>query len=196
MKHITSKLLSLLLCLAMLMSMVPVAYAENETEGADGQNPPTETANVAKIGGQEYQTLDDAIAAVKDGEIITLAAGEYTLNGNLDYASKAFTIEAADGVNVAFNMSAAVALHGAKITFDGITFDYKTNGDYIGIQHADTLVYNNCTIKGKAFLYANSETFNNCTFTQDNIDYNVWCYAGGEGFVENFINCTFNGKGK
>lgn len=33
MKHITSKLLSLLLCLAMLMSMVPVAYAVDETEG-------------------------------------------------------------------------------------------------------------------------------------------------------------------
>ena len=43
MKHITSKLLSLLLCLAMLMSMVPAAYADVETEGASGKNTPTET---------------------------------------------------------------------------------------------------------------------------------------------------------
>mgnify|MGYP000444056106 CR=1 FL=1 len=37
---------------------------------------------------------------------------------------------------------------GAKITFNNVTFDYKTNGNYIGLQHTDTLVYNNCTING------------------------------------------------
>ena len=101
MKHITSKLLSLLLCLAMLMSMVPAAYADVETEGASGKNTPTETnggaseqddayddapdtavvqstaaatTDAAKVGETGYTTLDDAIKAAKDGDTVTLLA--------------------------------------------------------------------------------------------------------------------------
>lgn len=154
----------------------------------------TENA-VAGINGVSYDSLTEAIAAVKDGETITiLAADEYKLNGSLAYTGKAFTIEAAAGVDVAFDMSAAVALYGAKITFKGVTFNYKTNGNYIGIQHADTLVYNNCTINGQVFLYAASETFNGCTFNQTSADaYNVWTYGAKK--VE-FNHCTFNCVGK
>lgn len=150
---------------------------------------------VAGINGVSYDSLTEAIEAVKDGETITIfAAGEYTLNGSLAYTGKAFTIEAAEGVDVAFNMSNAVALHGAKITFKGVTFNYTTNGNYIGIQHADTLVYNNCTINGQVFLYAASETFNGCTFNQNSADaYNVWTY-GAKNVA--FNDCMFNCVGK
>lgn len=121
-------------------------------------------------------------------------AGEYKLNGNLSYTGKAFTIAAAEGADVSFDMSAAVALHGAKITFNNVTFDYKTNGNYIGLQHTDTLVYNNCTINGVVFLYAVNETFNGCTFKQESPDaYNVWTY-GAQNVA--FNGCTFNCVGK
>lgn len=150
-------------------------------------------ASVAKIGTVEYTSLADAIAAAKDGDVIVVSAGEYK-NGSLTYTGKAFTIKAADGAKVSFDMSAAVALHGAKITFEGVTFDYKTNGNYIGIQHADTLVYNNCTINGQVFLYATNETFNGCTFKQTSAGaYNVWTY--GAKNVE-FNKCVFNCVGK
>lgn len=149
---------------------------------------------VAKIGTVKYDTLDDAIKAVENGGTIVVNAGEYTLNGSLTYTGKAFTIKAADGMDVSFDMSKAVALHGAKITFEGVIFDYKTNGNYIGLQHTDTLVYNKCTINGMVFLYATNETFNSCTFEQTNKDaYNVWTY--GAKNVE-FNSCTFNCVGK
>ena len=138
-----------------------------EDEGGGGDNVSEgETVTVATIGSATYESLDAAIAAVADGETIVVNAGEYTLNGNLSYAGKAFTIAAAEGATVSFDMSAAVALHGAKITFNNVTFDYKTNGNYIGLQHTDTLVYNNCTINGMVFLYAVNETFNGCTFNR------------------------------
>ncbi|HBO65686.1 MAG TPA: hypothetical protein DD628_03285 [Clostridiales bacterium] len=149
---------------------------------------------VAKIGTVEYATLDDAIEAAQNGEVIVVNAGEYNLNGSLTYTGKAFTIKAAVGVKVSFDMSAAVALHGAKITFEGVTFDYKTNDNYIGIQHADTLVYNNCTINGQVFLYATNETFNVCTFYQTSADaYNVWTYGAKN---VKFNGCVFNCVGK
>lgn len=152
-----------------------------------------QAAMVAKVGETAYETLDEAIEAVQDGETIVVNAGEYKLNGSLTYTGKAFTIQAAEGATVSFDMSAAVALHGAKITFSGVTFNYKTNKDYIGLQHTDTLVYNDCTVNGKVFLYAASETFNRCTFVQEVEDYNVWTY-GAKSVT--FNDCTFKNVGK
>ena len=166
-----------------------------EDEGGGAANVSEgETAAVATIGEAKYETLDEAITAVADGETIVVNAGEYTLNGSLNYTGKAFTIAAADGADVSFDMSAAVALHGAKITFNNVIFDYKTNGNYIGLQHADTLVYNNCTINGMVFLYAVNETFNGCTFNQTSAGaYNVWTY-GAQNVA--FNGCTFNCVGR
>ena len=167
----------------------------SEDEGGGGANVSEgETAAVATIGEAKYETLDAAIEAVADGQTIVFNAGEYKLNGNLSYTGKAFTIAAAEGADVSFDMSAAVALHGAKITFNNVTFDYKTNGNYIGLQHTDTLVYNNCTINGMVFLYAVNETFNGCTFNQTSAGaYNVWTY-GAQNVA--FNGCTFNCVGR
>ncbi len=148
---------------------------------------------VAKVGETAYETLDEAIKAVQDGETIVVNAGEYKLNGSLTYKDKAFTIQAAADAKVSFDMSEAVALHDAKITFSGVTFNYKTNKDYTGLQHADTLVYNDCTVNGKVFLYAASERFNRCTFVQEVEDYNVWTY-GAKSVT--FNDCTFKNVGK
>ena len=219
-KRVASLLLSLVMMLSLLPTTVYATGGTGETNGANVEATNTfdeggttsdpeatsedeggganvsegETATVATIGSATYETLDAAIAAVADGETIVVNAGEYKLNGSLSYAGKAFTIEAAEGAKVSFDMSAAVALHGAKITFNNVTFDYKTNGNYIGLQHADTLVYNDCTINGMVFLYAVNETFNSCTFEQTSAGaYNVWTY-GAQNVA--FNGCTFNCVGK
>lgn len=168
---------------------------EVDTQEGVGEQAVVGGANsVASIGETGYESLDAAIQAAQDNDTIVVSAGEYTLNGSLTYNGKAFTIKAADNEAVSFDMSAAVALHGAKITFEGVTFDYKTNGNYIGLQHTDTLVYNNCTINGMVFLYATNETFNGCTFKQTSADaYNVWTY-GAKNVA--FNNCTFYCVGK
>ena len=167
---------------------------EVDTQEGVGKTPVEEMTYVASIGEQGYASLDAAIQAAQDNDTIVVSAGEYTLNGNLTYSGKAFTIKAADNETVSFDMSAAVALHGAKITFEGVTFNYKTNGNYIGLQHTDTLVYDNCVINGMVFLYATNETFNGCTFNQTSADaYNVWTY-GAKNVA--FNNCTFYCVGK
>lgn len=170
-------------------------FTVKATTDADGNTVygVVEEVVAATIGETAYETLDEAIKAVRDGETIVVNAGEYKLNDSLTYTGKAFTIQAAAGAKVSFDMSAAVALSGAKITFAGVTFDYKTNKDYTGLQHTDTLVYNDCTVNGKVFLYAASETFNRCTFNQTAVDYNVWTYGAK---AVTFNGCTFNCVGK
>ncbi len=169
----------------------------DDTAGAEGGADPTDSVNgtatyVAYIGETGYETLDAAITAAGDSDTVEVAEGSYTLNGSLTYTGKAITVKAANGANVIFDMSSAVTLSGAKITFENVTFNY-TNADYTGLQHTDTVVYNNCTINGKICLYANSETFNGCYFEQKSEDYNVWTYGAKKVA---FNDCTFKCNGK
>ena len=107
MKHITSKLLSLLLCLAMLMSMAPVAYATVDGESTGGEKASTETnggaseqddttTNAAKVGEEVYTTLATALDKAQDDDTVTLLADvteDVTINKSitLDLGGKTLT---------------------------------------------------------------------------------------------------------
>ena len=102
MKHITSKLLSLLLCLAMLMSMVPAAYAAG-TEGTDvteanggASEQAAATTDAAKVGDRGFPTLAAALDNAQDGATVTLLADvseDVTISKNitLDLGGKTLT---------------------------------------------------------------------------------------------------------
>ncbi len=68
MKRNSSKFLSLLLTLTILMSMIPMAYAE----GGEGEGTSSEATNVAKVNSVEYATLAAAIAKAQDNDTVTL----------------------------------------------------------------------------------------------------------------------------
>lgn len=80
----TKRLLSWVMVAAMVISMLPISAMATETGG-----------NVARIvGGQEYATLDDAVAAAADGATIELLA-DTTSEGFHLY--KSLTIKGVDG---------------------------------------------------------------------------------------------------
>lgn len=153
---------------------------------------------VAYIGEQGYTTLEAAIEAVQDGEIVEIAkSNTYDRNAlnKLANQSKNVTIKARDGVDAVIDMPDAVTMsNSGTTTFENITFQYTT-ADYHGLQHAGNVVYNNCKINGVVFLYGTSEIFNGCVFTQTESGdaYNVWVY--GTPHAE-FNGCTFNNAGK
>ena len=78
-----------------------------------------------------------------------------------------------------------------KVTLNGVTV--VGSGAYTGIQHSDTVVYENCVVKGVQFLYANNVTFKNCTIDLTEVVDYIWTYTAKN--VE-FIDCTFNTNGK
>ena len=87
---------------------------------------------------------------------------------------------------------AAVAWHDKTATFHNVKLVYG-QGNYVGIQHANTIKYENCEIAGQMFSYAENSEFVSCVFTQDEVNYNIWTY--GSKNIK-FTNCTFNCKGK
>lgn len=87
---------------------------------------------------------------------------------------------------------AAVAWHGVTATFHNVELVYGQS-NYVGIQHAKTIKYENCEIAGQMFSYAENSEFVGCVFTQNEVNYNIWTY--GSKNIK-FTNCTFNCKGK
>lgn len=157
-------------------------------------NAPAQTA-VAKIGDTSYETLADAVNAANEGDTITIIGTiNVTDEKELHNGTKAITIQGdtSDGEDV-LHFKGAVAIHGAKVIFKDLTMQWPADENYVGLQHADSLTYHNCTIKGKVFLYGNKEIFNKCNFVQTVVDYNVWTYGAK---IAEFNNCIFNCVGK
>lgn len=146
-----------------------------------------EVVDVAE--GATAENIADAIKNSSKSEVsLAFGEGTYTLptitNKTVNITGTKDTV-----IDMA---NKATADHGLTLNMDGVTVKFGTN-DYCGFQHATKLVYTNCTIYGKQFLYATDVEFINCEFVQENVDYNVWTY-GAKNVL--FKDCTFNCKGK
>lgn len=80
------KLLSTIMALVMLLSLVPMAVAE-EGETATAAN------DVAQIGDQYYATLDDAVSKAADGATIKLLKNAEGNGLKLEGTAKTITID-------------------------------------------------------------------------------------------------------
>ena len=127
--------------------------------------------------------LNDIIAAGGD-VAVTLADGNYSLpsvsNGDVAISG---------GKDVVITIGTP-NLKGSDITFTGVTV--KGSGYATGVQHVNTVTYNDVTINGEMCLYGAKNVFNNCTFNLANGQY-IWTYGSD---VTEFNNCTFNTAGK
>ena len=130
------------------------------------------------------QTELDVIAAAGVDVAVTLADGIYALpsinNGDV-------AIFGGKDVNIIINKP---NMTGSDVTFTGVTV--RGSGYATGVQHVNTVTYNNVTINGEMCLYGAKNVFNNCTFNLAANQY-IWTYGSD---VTEFNNCTFNTAGK
>lgn len=115
---------------------------------------------------------------------LTLGDGNYTLPG---VSNSDLTISGTEDTVITINKP---AFHGSDVTINGVTI--KGSGYSTGVQHVNTVTYNNATIIGEMCLYGEKVVFNNCTF-ELGVDQYIWTY--GATVVE-FNNCVFNSQGK
>ena len=189
MKH---KLLSILLCLAMALSLLPTAaLAEGET-GTTGTT---------------ITTSEELVAAIKDasdGDIIILGEGTFTTYGNESpEKSLTFVGSGTDTVWTIGNLDSTPGGEGnGDYSFEGcdtITFENMTlksdSADYRGFIRINNTVVDNCTIDGKtAYWGYDTATFRNGTiFNAPDGDYALWDYSSKS---MTFDDCTFNISGK
>lgn len=117
---------------------------------------------------------------------VVLAAGTYDMPSTI-----------ADGVTIIGNGEGTVLDMVKKnttcknVTFKNVKILCEATTNYKGFIGSDNTVFENCTFTGKHFSYG-KETYKKCHFIQEDSDYNMWVY----GKDVDYIDCTFEGKGK
>ena len=121
--------------------------------------------------------------ALNNGETdVYLLSGEYTMPAVTNDVTISGTRNTVITVNKP-NMS------GTNVTFNGVTV--KGSGYATGVQHVNTVTYNDVKVIGEMCLYGEAVTFNNCEFELNN-QY-IWTYGCRN---TTFENCVFNTNGK
>ena len=123
-------------------------------------------------------------ATIVDNATIFLGEGNYTIPAQAK--GKTLTIEGNKDVVITVNKP---AMDGGNLVLNGVTV--KGSGYATGVQHVNTVTYNDVKIIGEMCLYGEKVVFNNCEF-ELNAQY-IWTY--GAKNVE-FNNCLFNTTGK
>ncbi len=143
----------------------------------------------------EAASQDEMNSAIKNATTpieVKLSEGTYTVptDGSMKGKDVVFS-GTKDTVIDLNNVNTDQSTSQAEITFDGVTVKFGTD-NYKGLAHTKKVVYNDCIIEGKQFLYAPSVDFINCTF-KNSADYCVWTYGARD---VSFTDCTFYSGGK
>lgn len=161
-------------------------------------------AYVAKVNGDGYTSLAEAIAAAKDGDTIYVSAGEYTTYDNASPKKSLIFVGAGAGNTIwtIGDLSKNVDGEGnGDYSFDGcdtITFKDMTlkvdNANYRGFIRINHTIVENCTLEGRtAYWGYETATFTGCTFNAPEGDYALWDYSTK---TMTFDGCEFNISGK
>lgn len=131
--------------------------------------------------------LSEAIK--EDGAVVKLAANQSfslpsTVGDNV-------TIIGSTGSKIV--IPTAVAWPDKRVTFQDVELAFG-NTNYVGIQHAKAIKYENCKFTGTHFSYAVDAQYVGCTFNQDDKEsYNIWTYGSNK---ISFTDCKFNCAGR
>ena len=74
-----------------------------------------------------------------------------------------------------------------NVTFKNITIKEDDNG-YNGVQHSESVAYEDCIIDGSLWSYADEATFTRCIFKNQTDNYPLWIYASAKVTL---IECAF-----
>lgn len=132
---------------------------------------------------EDQDALKSAVTSATEDATIVLSEGSYTLPGMSD---KNLTLVGSRDVVITISKP---NLSGSNLTLTGVTV--KGSGYATGVQHVNTVTYNDVKVIGAMCLYGEKVVFNNCEFELNN-EY-VWTYAAN---VTEFNECVFNTTGK
>lgn len=175
--------------------IIPAFGGDYETAGFVG----------AKIGDVVYETLEEAIVAAYDGDIIELSYGEFvfpmniTTNGTRAGERRLrFLGQGEAKTTVSFGTEGVASDGGLNCYADNLSLSFrnmKIVSPSVGTKHGGfgrvaSVDFKDCTYEGQYYAYGDTK-FENCTIDPQT----GYAYTGEENV--DFIDCTFNcSKGK
>ena len=188
MRTYPKRLLTVVMVLAMLVSMMAVPGMAAETD------------NTLTVGNEGGLTLPEALnqAASMTGDVTVEIYGQVTLNTTLSgsYDSIKFVGKDADA-EIYLDITGYITATGKKVAFEGLTLS-KSEGGFIdnagfmnvafGIYDVTEVTYTNCNFANGAYASSGKVTYTGCSFKRSHDKYGLWAYGDVDATVD---NCTF-----
>lgn len=117
------------------------------------------------------EKLSEILDSTNPGEtiIVNLTSGNFSLPSGSCIDKNVKIVGSSENtiLNILPNNATAYQ-NGAYLEFENLTIQGQTSGNYGGLAHTKEVTYKNCRIVGKITLYANTETFIDCTLENSN----------------------------
>lgn len=149
------------------------------------------------VGNTGYSSLEEAIAAANETDVIKLKAGTYTLPATLAKDLKIQSLDSVEAKDVIIDLgktSNTTSAENIDVSFTGVTLKRPEDSTAQGFQGTASETYTNCIIAGQYWAFAKTAAFTGCTFkTTSTANYNVHTHLAES---VSFNNCTFACAGK
>ena len=174
---------------AILMSVLMIACFMPTMAFADGEGTPVteaETKNyVAQVGGTQYETLQAAIAAAKEGETTTVKLLANTTEDITIPAGKKVTLNLNGKTLTNSSKDTITVENGAELTIEGTgTVDNVTHGK------AALVNYGTAVLKGGTYTRSKENPENNKDSAGGNSYYTILNDKGGNMTIQNGVEVT------
>ena len=192
------KFLSVVLCVCMMLTMVPFAFAADEQESSGGSS-----AQVAEVNGTNYTSLDDAVAnatgennTVKLLTNVTLSS-QLTIDHSITLDGAGYTITATGTETWSGNNGKHLLLITSNnVTIENTTFNCADLAYDVHVYKATGVTFNNVTIKnsvGAALgVNASSVTATGNFATECSTWKNSVNICWGSSITDTDRTCSFN----
>ena len=182
------KILSMVLTLSIVLGTIGVpVFAEEVTASA-------------KIGGESYATLSDALskASSMSDEVVVKIYDKVTLDESLsgNYTSIKFVGKDTDA-EIYLDVQGYITAPGKTVAFEDLKLSkseggFVTNAGFMnlafGVYDVSSVSYKNCDFLNGAYASSGKVTFTNCTFYRSYDRYGLWAYGDVDCTVD---GCTF-----
>ena len=164
------KFLSVVLCVCMMLTMAPFAFAEGETTESATTNQSSNSSGsgsgsgVVTAGITTEDALKEAIsnAATTENKIVTLGGdidltSQLTINTSITLNGNGHTIKANNASWSTDNSSkhlVSIEAGSNKVAFNDVVFDCNNQADNIQVYKSSDVTFNNITLQNSKSTYA------------------------------------------
>ena len=203
------KFLSVVLCVCMMLTMAPFAFAAGETASVT-TNPPSSSSGSGSGAGSVTAgiTTEDALkeaisnAATAENKIVTLdgdidLTSQLTINTSITLNGNGHTIKANNASWSTDNSSkhlVSIEAGSNEVTFNDVVFDCNSQADNIQVYKSSDVTFNNITVQNSKSTYADMIVNASSVTVTGTLTASKSINVGWGNSISDVSSCSFNAE--
>lgn len=201
------KFLSVVLCVCMMLTMAPLAFAAGETASVT-TNPPSSSSGSGSGSVTAGITTEDALkeaisnAATAENKIVTLdgdidLTSQLTINTSITLNGNGHTIKANNASWSTDNSSkhlVSIEAGSNEVTFNDVVFDCNSQADNIQVYKSSDVTFNNITVQNSKSTYADMIVNASSVTVTGTLTASKSINVGWGNSISDVSSCSFNAE--